>query len=159
MKFMSRQARKQTELLAIAYTRMIKVRPFNKGNIALNLSALAHACVSCQIDMERSLPFHNIAIPSRYKQAAYIFKWVSRFRPISVAAAIGKETPAELSANAWFALLSALGELKLDFAAFSDSSQIKECLYCSLYRDIDAPVWALGFSLLEMAFPVHSDDI
>lgn len=147
-------AKQLTEILVSAYNKMQRSFPYNgKGHIALSLPLLMHACVSCELDIKRWLPFHNIKIPKSFKRAAFQFKWIAKMRPVRPVGATGTETPAEMAVNSYFALLAALGALNIDMEKFADSEEIKELLYAATYREIQAANMAITFSLLEKAFP------
>lgn len=147
-------ARELAEILISGYNKMQRSYPYaNKGHIALSLPLLMHACISCEVDIKRWLPFHNIRIPKSFKRAAFQFKWIAKMRPVRPIIAAGNETPSEMAANSYFALLAALGALNIDMEKFADSEEIKELLYAATYRDIQPANMAITFSLLEKAFP------
>lgn len=122
--------------------------------LTLNTLFLADACESCFIDLERHKDFHGLDIADRHKRAAFLFKWLAKMRPINVSTY--KKGPGKGKAiriNAYFALLSALGELKIDMRRFAPTKIAQHAIYAASYRDIHAESWALTFCLLEMAFP------
>lgn len=126
----------------------------NTRKIVLSMPVLFHACLSFEIDVERWVPFHCISIPDRHKRAAFIFKWLAKAQPIKLLSTIGAQaTSWELGANAYFAILGALGELKVGMRTFAKSPEAKAIYYTAMYRDILPDSWAITFCLLEKAYP------
>ncbi len=134
--------------------------PFqNRRRIVLCMPTLYHACISCMIDLERWSPFHCITIPDNHKRAAFIFRWLSKLRPVQLLSCLGTEcAKEELIAPAYFALLGALGELDINMDKFANSPETKAILYTSMYRDILPESWAITFCLLEKAYPDKAEE-
>lgn len=151
------KARHLTERLAVLFNMIESNPPFqNKRRIVLSMPVLYHACISYEFDLERWAPFHCITIPDNHKRAAFLFKWLSKLRPIKLLS--GQHiaaTPWELQANGYFALAAALGELRVNMWEFSASPEAKAILYTSTYRDILPESWAITFCLLEKAYPAQ----
>lgn len=131
------------------------VRP-DKTELSLNMLFLLDACESSLIDLERHKEFHQIALEDRHKRAAFLFKWLAHMRPVNVAAyQQGKGVGKIVRINSYFALLAALGELDVDMDSFAPTKIAQNMIYAGAYRDIDPPVWALTFCLLEQTFPAQ----
>lgn len=150
-----KKARHLTERLAVLFNMIEGNPPFqNQRRIVLSMPVLYHACISYELDLERWAPFHCITIPDNHKRAAFLFKWLSKLRPIKLLS--GQHiaaTPWELQANGYFAIAAALGELRVNMYKFAESPEAKAMLYTSTYRDILPESWAITFCLLEKAYP------
>lgn len=152
------KARHLAERLSILFNMIERNPPFqNQRRIVLSMPILYHACISYEFDLERWAPFHCITIPDNHKRAAFLFKWLSKLRPIKPLS--GQHSSAatswELQANAYFALAGALGELRVNMRNFAESPEAKAILYTSTYRDILPESWAITFCLLEKAYPAR----
>ena len=121
---------------------------------SVNPLFLASACESCLIDLERHRDFHRLDIADRHKRAAFLFKWLSKMRPINLLAhRLGPGAGRAVHVNGYFALMAALGELEIDVHKFAPTPMVQHIVYAASYRDINAENWALTFCLLEMLFP------
>lgn len=58
-----------------------------------------------------------------------------------------------MAANSYFAMLAALGELRVNMMDFAASPAAKSVMYTSMYRDILPESWGITFYLLEKAYP------
>lgn len=153
------ERRQKAYSLVGRYTRLFscmeQATPYQgKRRIVLCISLLTHSCLSFLIDIERHMPFHNIKIPNNHKKAAFIFKWISRIQPVHPLPNYCPDlTGYENCANANFALICALSELKVDVYKFMKTDESKVIRYSSVYRDINPESWAIIFGLLEKNYP------
>lgn len=127
--------------------------PFQGRGVFLNKIILAHACVSAVIDIDRHIIFHDIKIADNHKRAAYLFAWISRFRPVKPENDHAELAIHELCANAYFALHCSLRYLKIDYEKLISSPEFNYIVYSSIYRDIQPEIWGIIFCLLEKQYP------
>lgn len=139
----------------------VKQSPMYRAyDLRLNMDFLVLACESCFIDIARHQDFHEISVPDNHKRAAFIFKWLSRTRPIWASGpGEGKGGAIRLHINSYFALLGALGELDVNMKVFAPSNIAQHIIYSGTYRDISAETWALIFCTLERLFPANAQAI
>lgn len=135
------------EFLVPAFARFYSLPAYQQCGLALNKATLAIAAISYWEDMLRLKSYHTLNVPDKHKQAAHIFKWISRLRPIKPVVDYAEELDSHLlEANAWFALACAqslISEIPLK------KSEEVFIVYSSMYRDIHAREWSMIFYLLE----------
>jgi hypothetical protein len=128
-------------------------------HVILVRSVLFQAYISYVLDLDRHAQFHNLKLAAEHKHAAFIFKWISRLRPVQPKDT-GRMEPlgCELEANGRFALACAL--LKLDATCDAipptegfpaEGYLAKHLIYASTYRDIEPTSWAMIFAMLNKA--------
>ncbi|MDR2603976.1 MAG: hypothetical protein LBC55_01295 [Desulfovibrio sp.] len=136
-----------SEWLQTFWTQFYCLPQYQKHGLFMNYALLSQAATSFCEDMLRIKSYHNIEYGDRHKQAAHLFKWLSRIRPIKPHNDNNPELEdIILRANSFFALACAMSCLQCD--DFTDG-EIKYIIYASMYRDIHAREWSMIFYLLE----------
>lgn len=153
-KAIRKQAEEKAQDLREFFFEVKKNLSDQKIETAINPLFLTDACESTFIDLERHKDFHRLEIADRHKRGAFLFKWLSRIRPITLLAyKQGPGAGKAIHVNGWFALMAALGELNVDVHQFAYGKLSHHMIYTASYRDIHAESWALTFCLLESQFP------
>ena len=149
------QAKQLAERCGRLFDYIKKKPPFSLGrSVVLNNGMLFHAAISARIDINRHADSHPVDGPARHKQAAFVFKWLTRIQAIKpVVDYTDKIDPELLLCNSYFATVCAMSYLHIDILKFVRSPECKEILYAGLYRNIVPETWAITFSLLEQVFP------
>lgn len=129
------------ELRDLFKERFVCKPPFqSSSNIHLNEDLLLQATISYYVDLYRVMGFHEIDEVDNHKQAAYLFKWLTKLRPIK---AVIDHTPnlkySETYANSFFAYLCA--KMYLDIGSLA-TQELQYVLYSASHRDIHPEEWA-----------------
>ncbi len=103
-------------------------------------------------DLNRYAHFHELDIPDRARRAAYLVKWIMRFRPIRVDADI-TSLPEEkgkfaLLVNEQFALYVASGILQIDLEQRFSAKMLNMVLYTMRYPSASEDSFLLFFVFL-----------
>jgi hypothetical protein len=147
------EAQKRARELAKTLGRIFSWLRYSKlmvgTNVYLNEAVLIHVCSAFYADLFRLEAFHPARPADTHKQAAHIFKWISRLRPVYPEA----QNPQKLkglavTANGIFAIYCALSFLDME-PFVPTASEREHMLYSSTYRDIHPQEWAMMFYLLE----------
>lgn len=138
--------------LAGLFTSIRQSPLYRTANLRLDTVTLMHACEAYQADLDRHAVFHGIDCPDGHKRAAFLFKWICKFRPVGFISPTGVPPEALLYVNAWFALAAALGNLNVDSTALRKSTLVPYIVYSGTYRPITPEAWAIIFCLLELQF-------
>lgn len=113
---------------------------------------MTHTCISFWEDIIRLQAYHPINLPDRHKYAAFIFKWISKSRPIKLkpnCKSLGRPE-IYMHINAMFAFSCAFGFLNCQ----KPSSVEFDCIaYSGTFREIHPEQWALLFHFMEKANP------
>lgn len=137
------------ELRTIFIERFVCKPPFqSSGNIHLNEDLLLQATISYYVDLYRVMGFHNIDEADNHKQAAYLFKWLTKLRPIKAVIDNAPELKySETYANSFFAYLCA--KMYLDIGSLA-THEMQYVLYSASHRDIHPEEWAAIFYFMEV---------
>lgn len=131
---------------------LMKFSLFQGRGIVLNEATLIRATISFWEDILRVKAYHPIDRAEKHKKAAYIFKWISKFRPVKpLVDHPDKLTNAEMNANPMYAWLCASGYLKCKRDLPEEETKL--IIYFSTYRDIHPDEWTLIFAYLERLYP------
>lgn len=125
---------------------------FRSANLRLNTVTLAHACETYCADLIRHANFHGIDRPDAHKRAAFLFKWICKFRPVLFASPSDIPPEALVNVNSWFALAAALGNFSIDTFKLRESTIVPYIIYSGTYRNINPESWAIIFCMLELHF-------
>lgn len=147
------EAQKKAEILAkglIRYFVDFKYdAPYWGNGIILNEAILKQTTIAFFEDIIRLRTYHPINNPSKYKYAAFIFKWISKCRPIKILTDHANDYSEYYTrANAIFAIHCALAFLK---CTPPDEVQMREIIYSATFRSIHPEQWALTFYYMEKA--------
>ena len=135
-----------------------------KDSVYLNLVLLRPAIVSYYYDIHRYKDFSGSEWANKYKQAAYIIKWIVRFRPIQIKESTKHVSSEILDINIKFALFCGfafLGKKVIDLIminkqkADSDTDKKERSFYDTLlydlrYRQLSGKKLILAFEALEL---------
>jgi hypothetical protein len=134
-----------------SWKKFYRLPPYQERGLYMNYSCLSQAAISCSEDMLRIKSYQELEHGDRHKLAAYLFKWLSRMRPIKPVTDNNADLEEKyLFANAYFALSCA--QSVLECSDFGDE-EIKYIRYSSTFRDIHAREWSMIFYLLEKCYP------
>lgn len=132
----------------------MKAKHFQCRGIVLNEATLLRATISFWEDILRVKAYHPIDRAEKHKKAAYIFKWITKMRPVKPLVDHAAELSApELNANAIFAFLCACGYLKCENVP---KDEIRRILYSATYRDVHPDEWTIIFDYLERLYPAQA---
>jgi hypothetical protein len=135
------------------YSKFFASPPYQKrGVIQLNKPLLRLVAESFWQDLLRLKAFDPMDFADNHKQAAYIFKWISRLRPVIPCDNIGELEVGVLQANAWFALHCAQCFLGVHQFSVEEEAYI---VYASFYRDVRPEEWSMIFYALEKADKIY----
>jgi hypothetical protein len=96
---------------------------------------MQNVAVSFVHDLHRYRAYHQVDIPDSVRRAAYLCKWLTKLRPISVRTEWTKGVgDYYLMANELFALHVAGGILDIDFESESNPRMMNILLYSLRYR-------------------------
>lgn len=125
----------------------------NKGkDFKLDRIVLERLVVSFLIDIIRLQTYHKINAPDRHKYAAFIFKWVSKCRPIK---ALNEndynndDISPYLQANAHYAFACAFSFL--ENCKTPTNKEYESIIYTACFRDIYPEQWSILFHFMEKA--------
>jgi hypothetical protein len=120
-----------------------------ENRIVLSEGILAQACISFWEDILRVKAYHTVHYADGHKKAAYIFKWITKLRPVKPLVDYSKVLfDAEIEANSKYALYCALAFLKIKMP-YINESELKYIIYSANYREIHPEEWSMIFYLLE----------
>lgn len=100
-------------------------------------------------DIERKKAFHGIEYADAHKRAAYMVKWIMKFRPVQLV--VENASPLGLLANEHYALYFAIRFLKIRPSAIPPHFYY-HLIYSLHYRYYDANSWAMKFYLMEQLY-------
>lgn len=144
-------SRRKAETLAIFLTRFfIKFKatyPNSGVGIQLNEAMLKQCCIAYFDDITRLQKYHPIDITDNYKNAAFIFKWICKCRPIKLMSTHCLDYTDEYTmVNAIFAIHCALAFLQ---CPPPDGKQILNLMYTGTFRCIHPEQMSLLFFYME----------
>ena len=135
------------------FTKVCPSLLFRGAGLLMNTLALANACEACVHDLGYHCRAHNISEPNDPKKAAFLFKWICKFRPIYPRSPLPKIPPdALLHVNSWFALVAALGNLDVDPVKLYKSPLVPYIVSAGTYTPINPETWAILFFMMECTF-------
>ncbi|MES9975039.1 MAG: hypothetical protein ABW094_12325 [Candidatus Thiodiazotropha sp.] len=113
--------------------------------VELNTSVLYGACKSYFYDVDREKPFHSITTTNDPKIAAYLIKWISRYRPIYFddESVTNDEVKNLLTyINEYYAIRAALFYVSIDFEDIPKEI-LRILVYSLLYRNFSGKTLSL----------------
>lgn len=135
------------------FSKVIRSPMYRDANLLLNTLELANACDACVEDLGNHCRPHGIDEPDNHKKAAFLFKWICRFRPVYPRSTLSKVPPdALLHVNSWFALVAALGDLNVDTQKLYESPLVPYIVSAGTYTSIKPETWAMLFYTMENMF-------
>lgn len=133
----------------VATAKRLDLNAANLTGITINPAILYAVATSYYFDIKRAKDFHDTTLANGYRQAAFIIKWLLRFRPINDTNADGRF----LLVNEKFALALAFALLGIDPASV-DKPLYAHLLYSLRYRVMDEGALIAVF----MAIKPHSTE-
>jgi hypothetical protein len=123
----------------------------NGLDLKVDFNALWNLAHSYTDDIKRYQSYHHAPIPARARRAAYLCKWIMKFRPLIVMnpiAVVEEEVQTFLlMANETFALWCASGEMEFDWSNISDELRVV-LLYSLRHRYNSEDTYILFFAKL-----------
>jgi hypothetical protein len=111
---------------------------------------LLNICESYVYDIYRYISFHELEIPDRARRAAYLCKWLMRFRPVFLISDVSKLSDEArtfaLLANELFSMYAISGFLRLDLEAHLSARLFNIVLYSLRYRAHSEDAFILFFA-------------
>lgn len=138
--------------LAGVFTTISKSPLYREAHLRLDIVALGYACEAYHADLAKHASFHGIACPDAHKRAAFLFKWICKFRPVTPVSPSGVPPEALLNVNSCFAMIAALGNLSVDTVQLYASTLVPHIVYIGTNLPINPESWAVIFCLLEFHF-------
>lgn len=125
-----------------------------RRGLCLCKSRLLIAITSMWHDKERMKSFHEITVPDRFKDAAFLTYWFNKVHPVQTTCEYveGKHIEAKLLANAEFALACALARMKVRIG-YIDKIFYRNILYTLTYRYVSPEHLALTYTALFLPPP------
>ncbi len=137
--------------LVKAFTNFSKLGMYKGSKLYLSNVVVKQLCLAMFEDLLRLQAYHPITIPTRYKYAAFTFKWINKCRPIKSVAdnynAVSTQQEYEdiTKVNACFALHFVCAFLDGCEIENIPNAVLKELLYTGTFRSIHPEQLALTF--------------
>lgn len=130
------------------------------SELSLNHAYLKRAATAFFEDLIRIRSYHPIIELDGHKKAGYLFKWINKFRPISITSEGHPLDAYELNVNGLYSIICAFSvlEKKIDFGLFT-TQELDNMLYTAMFRDIHPDEWAVIFYFYEKIHPYESSDL
>jgi hypothetical protein len=144
------RARLREALILKTYRKLVDEWPVPlRAQCTLNRQLVRIVSESYFKDMDRKKAFHGITYADVHKCAAYMAKWIMRFRPIQLTVEDARAKP--LLANEYLALAMAFVFLKVNVRSLP-TELFRTMVYSMRYRLIDGNAWAMSFYLLQQQY-------
>lgn len=120
--------------------------------VDINYPDLMNVAESFAYDLARYRSFHEIKVPDRARRAAYMAKWIMRFRPVYLVGEVHELNESQktraLILNEDFALYIASAFLDVDIEAELTDRMASILLYSFRYRSHSEDTFILYFAAL-----------
>lgn len=132
------------------FSTFMKSAQWDVSGLTLNIGILHHVAVSFWHDIIRLQAYHPIEIPDHHKKAAFLFKWISKFKPVQVANLYDKNPETSkiyMRINELFSFFCVWP--LLNCGKTPDQTVFDAIIYSATFRDIIPEQWSILFCLLE----------
>lgn len=147
----NKRARELAGHLNRAFTGFRKSRSDGEASICLSVAILRQATIAISEDIIRLQLYHRIGKPNKYKQAAFIFKWLCKCRPIQLLHPYDADYKERYTrVNAVFAVHFVLALLG---CALPEKEQMSELIYTGTFRCIQPEQLASVFYYMKQTIP------
>ena len=123
------------------------------GNVYLNEQLLFEAIASCYCDIYRLQVFRGIQHEDMHKKAAFLMKWINKFRPIQIVTGVHTNQPTDILANEIFATEVGLTVMDVEPDNFFRDRRLdayaKNIVYLLRFHSCEAEQLASELYLLE----------
>lgn len=120
--------------------------------VDIDSDLILNVCESFAYDIVRYTAFHENVIPDRARRAAYLCKWLMRFRPTFVTSSLSnlphRERQLGLLANELFCMYASSGLLRINLETTITDRLFNTLLYSLRYRAHSEDAFILFFAYL-----------
>jgi hypothetical protein len=143
---------------AIARHCLMAERIFNerfgkRPHLKLNAHLLFEAIGSCYCSLYRLKVFRGIQQEDVHKRAAFLMKWISKYKPIQLLDSTAEYWKTDLQANEIFAIIIGLTVLQIPPQPFLDSQYATNLIYLLHFHSCHPEQLASELYLLQKQYP------